>query len=444
MLLGQHQLLVEHDDTVGTAQYEVAVSAQHARIGVEVLAFKPLLLGPVAERPLVQAEGGEPLLRTEQQALTAIVQNGIDVVRKQGGVFLVEVLERLLAWVVYNQTAVAGTDVQQSVGRLEERIDVARGDGQVDVPVLAALFLQQEEAGGRTYPHRGGIFLQDGGDAAQTWEIADVLVPVVNPFQVVVASRPYVALRILDDGADVFVGSHVQRIEERGREVVHGELPFVNLVDARAVTSGPDDAGTDLAERDENVVLAVAGGVERAEERVPPLRAAFVEADAVVGGHPQVAVGILDDSIHLIVDKRLPVADGMFQPAVLRVAVVAHRHADGVVGHPDALFLVHVDVADGITVHGIGATVVGYDVGDGLVVLCLHFVDTGSLGSNQNLVGTESVDAVDADIHQVGAYLLQLVGGKLINVHPPLERADEYLVGREVVVELVDLQVQTV
>ena len=181
----------------------------------------------------------------------------------------------------------------------------------------------------------------------------------------------------------------------------------------------------------------VAGG-HFVQERVPLPAFAQVEADAVVGGIPQVSFAVFDDGVHLVVDERLLVAHRVFYPAVVGIPFVAHGDADGVVCHPDALFVVHVDVVDGVPVHRVVAVIVRHDVGNGFVRLCIHLVDADAIGGYQDFFLVEVLDAVDADVCQFGLDVYHFILVGLVDVYSPSEGSDEQLARGRVIVEPVD------
>ena len=84
------------------------------------------------------------------------------------------------------------------------------------------------------------------------------------------------------------------------------------------------------------------------------------------------------------------------------IAVVAHGDTDGEVGHPDALFVVDVEVGDAVAVHRVVAVVVGRDVGFTLVGIGVQPIDAGSVGGDEYHVLSEFLYAVDGDVRQLG------------------------------------------
>ena len=109
---------------------------------------------------------------------------------------------------------------------------------------------------------------------------------------------------------------------------------------------------------------------------------------------------VFDDGVYLVVDQRLPVAYRMFYPGIFGIIVVADGNAYGVIGYPDALLLVYVEVVDGVSVHAVVAVVVGHNVGLGPVVVHVHLVDACTVGGYQQFLVAERADAVDADVSQ--------------------------------------------
>lgn len=66
--------------------------------------------------------------------------------------------------------------------------------------------------------------------------------------------------------------------------------------------------------------------------------------------------------MHLVVDQRLSVSDGMLYPVVVFVPVVYNGNPFRVVGYPYPLFFININVIDVIAVHLIVTFVAGGDV----------------------------------------------------------------------------------
>ena len=277
-----------------------------------------------------------------------------------------------------------------------------RLNGQLHIFGLAALFLEAVEPVDSAYPQVCGVVFCQGGDVRQASDEAYLPACVVYFLEVVVAAGPYLAVACLQDGTDVLVGTDAGITHRGGCEKLHRTVALVYLVDAGRVSSCPDDARCHFTQGDVGVALVFSAGFESAQEGGPLLLAVVVEADAVVRGKPQIAVAVFDDGIHTVVHERLAVADGVLDPVEIGIAVVAHGDADGEVGHPDALFVVDVEVGDAVAVHRVVAVVVGRDVGFALVGIGVQPVDTGSVGSNEYRVLSEFLYAVDGDVRQLG------------------------------------------
>ena len=401
VVVGQDHVLVELDGSVGTAEDELAVAPQGACRGVEVLGLEALFLRPVVEGLAMGGEGGQCVLGAQEDASLAVGQDAVDVVGEERAVVLVEVEELLLVEVVDQEARVVGSDVEPAVGRLVEGVDVVRLHGQLDVFGLPAFLFEAVEAVDGAHPQVGGVVFGQGGDVREAFDEAHLPLPVVYLLEVVVAACPYLSVAGLQDGTDVLVGADAGIAHRAGGEELHRAATFVYLVDARGVSARPDDARLHLAERDVGVAFVGVGGVEHAQEGGPLLLPVVVEADAVVGGKPQVAVAVLDDGVHAVVDERLAVADGVLDPLEVGIAVVAHGDADGKVGHPDAPLVVDVEVGDAIAVHGVVAVVVGGDVGFAFVGVGVQAVDARAVGGDEEGVPPEVTDAVDGDVGQL-------------------------------------------
>ena len=124
----------------------------------------------------------------------------------------------------------------------------------------------------------------------------------------------------------------------------------------------------------------------------------------------------------------------MFYPLVIGISVVAYGDTDGIIGYPDALFAVNVDVVDGIPVHRVVPVVVGNNVWYGLISSSVHFVDAGSVCCNENFIVSVGTDAVDADIHQAGRYMHDFMFVQVIDKYSSLKSTDKNLTGRFVIV----------
>ena len=118
---------------------------------------------------------------------------------------------------------------------------------------------------------------------------------------------------------------------------------------------------------------------------------------------------VLDDGVYLVIDEWLFIADRVFYPLVIGISVIAYSYADGIIGHPDTLLAVDVNVIDSISVHWVVPIVVGNDIRFGCIGIGIHLVDTGSVRCDENLIVIEGTDTVDADVHQSGWYMHDLV-----------------------------------
>ena len=157
---------------------------------------------------------------------------------------------------------------------------------------------------------------------------------------------------------------------------------------------------------------------------MPLLCFSGVEADAIVGSEPEITFMVFDDGIHLVIDKRLLVADRMFDPFITGILIVAYCDADRVIGYPDA-FVIYIEVVNTVAVHGIIAIVIRHDVGGALIGIHIHFIYTGTICSYQYFFVIEGFDTCNADILQTDIQLYSLMNIHIVQINAFLERTDE-------------------
>ena len=133
---------------------------------------------------------------------------------------------------------------------------------------------------------------------------------------------------------------------------------------------------------------------------------------------------IFDDGIHLVIDKRLLVADRMLDPLVTGILIVTYCDADRVISHPDA-FVIYIEVVNTVAVHGIVAIVIRHDVGGALIGIHIHFIYTGTICSYQYFFVIEGFDTCNADILQTDIQLYSLMNIHIVQINAFLERTDE-------------------
>ncbi len=309
-----------------------------------------------------------------------------------------------------------------------------------NVLVFAGCFLQQVQSVGGTYPHKFLVFLFDVCYPFQSRYGFCFFIFEVYLFKVVVSSRPDIALAVLGDRTDILVGADCRTAELGGGKDADRTFFLVYLVNARTVASCPNDAGAYFAQGYERVVTALVFLVENTHKRMPLPAAVFVQADSVVGGIPQIALFIFDDGVYLVVDKGLFVTDGMLDPLVIAVPIVAYGNADRIICHPDAFLVVNVYVVDGIAVHGIAPVKVRHDVRFGLVGIYIHFIDARAVCRYQYLILAEGTDTVDADVCQSRLDMECFMEVEVIHINPSLKSPDKDFAAAFMEEKLVDLQ----
>ena len=135
---------------------------------------------------------------------------------------------------------------------------------------------------------------------------------------------------------------------------------------------------------------------------------------------------VFNDGIHLVVDERLLVADGMFDPLVTGVLIVAYSNADRIVGHPDAV-AVYIKIIDTIAVHGIIAVIIRHNIRLAFVSFHIHFIYTGTVCGYQYLFVIKSFDAGDTHVFQAGIELDGLMEIHVICIDTSLKGSYEEL-----------------
>ena len=116
---------------------------------------------------------------------------------------------------------------------------------------------------------------------------------------------------------------------------------------------------------------------------MPLFSLGIVETDTVSGAKPKIAFGIFYDTVYLIINQWLLVANGVFYPVITRIAISAYGNPYRVVGQPDAVFFVYINIVDTIAVHGIVFIIIGYDIRVGLIGVNIHFEYPCTIGSYQ-------------------------------------------------------------
>ena len=86
--------------------------------------------------------------------------------------------------------------------------------------------------------------------------------------------------------------------------------------------------------------------------------------------------------MHMIINQRLLVADGMFYPVVVLISVVDYGDSRRIIGKPYSLFLIHIDIIDDISHHLVIAFVVGGEIRMYHATVSLNFVNPHTFGSN--------------------------------------------------------------
>ena len=118
------------------------------------------------------------------------------------------VVEAFLNGVVYEQTGVVCSDIQQAVGVLVQGVYIGRLYRHCNIPVFTGRFLQQIQPVGRTYPYGILVSLLDVRYGFQSGNQFYLLMLEIYLLQVVVTARPYIAFAVLGNGTDIFVGAN--------------------------------------------------------------------------------------------------------------------------------------------------------------------------------------------------------------------------------------------
>ena len=143
------------------------------------------------------------------------------------------------------------------------------------------------------------------------------------------------------------------------------------------------------------MILIFHGRIKRTYKRAPFFCFSLIETDTITGCEPKITVTILHHVMYLIVHQRPVVAEGMFYKVITLITIITDCDTCGIIGKPNTLFFIHINVIDIVSIHPIIATIISCYIGFTHGCIHIQFVYPFSTCGYQKFMSVQSYNLVN-------------------------------------------------